>query len=414
MLRNRILRYIAILSVGTTALAACGGGGVVITVKAVEAYRLADAVVVRAYAKTPEPAAADLRKAFDTEKLKTSLPEHWRMEDISEEMLEVQLWVPDSEAAGVEGEAVEGHADESVESTTTAADTAVDASSTSVPESTTTVVQKLALASCIALHKGEWEAHPEPCERPEHAEDAGHGAEDSHDTGAAEAGHVAWGYDAETGPSHWADMDTSYETCAAGKSQSPIDITKSVKRELTDPAISYSVGVATVVNTGHTIQASAAAGNTTRIEGIEYQLANLHYHSPSEHTVEGKHAAAEAHFVHKDAAENIAVIGVMIIEGKKDNAAWKPFIDSLNIKEGASFETTVDWQAMLPSSLGSYRYSGSLTTPPCTEGVSWVVLESPVELSATQITALEGAYNHNARPVQGINGRTSSADSADK
>ena len=425
MSRNRILTNIAVLSAATMALAACGGGGVTITVKEIEAYRLADAIVVRAYAKTPEPAVSDLHKAFEIEKLKTSLPEHWRIEDISAEMLEVQLWVPDSNAVGAD----EGHteatevteeteATDATEATTTAPDTADETSSTSVPESTTTVVQMIALASCITFEKGEWEAHPEECERPEHAEDAGHGSDEGHGADSAtpvdETEHAAWGYDAETGPSRWAAIDASYETCSAGKSQSPIDITKSVKRELTDPVVSYNVGVATVVNTGHTIQASASAGNTTRLEGVEYQLASLHYHFPSEHTIEGKHAVAEAHFVHKNEAGVIAVIAVMITEGKKDNAAWKPFIDSLNIKEGASFETTIDWQALLPSSFASYRYSGSLTTPPCTEGVSWVVLETPVELSATQIKALESAYNHNARPVQDAHGRTSSADATDK
>jgi carbonic anhydrase len=413
MLRNRILTHVAVLSMGATALAACGGGGVVVTVKEIEAYRLADAVVVRSYAKTPEPGVADLHKAFDIEKLKTSLPEHWHMEDITEEMLEVQLWVPDSEAT-VETTEPAVEPTDTGEVTTTVAETTTDGSSTTVAETTTTVVEKIALAACITFEKGTWEPHSEPCERPEGTETTEPGAHESPTTTGAHAEHVAWGYEAETGPSHWAELDASYEACSAGKSQSPIDITKSVKRELTDPAVSYNVGVAKVENTGHTIKATSSAGNTVKIEGVSYNLDSVHYHAPSEHTIEGKHAVAEAHFVHKNEAGALAVIGVMIVEGKHENAAWKAFTDSLNVKEGATFEITVDWQAMLPSTFGSYRYSGSLTTPPCTEGVSWTVLDTPVELSAAQIKALETAYDHNARPVQEAQGRTSSADTADK
>lgn len=224
-----------------------------------------------------------------------------------------------------------------------------------------------------------------------------------------------WTYEGEEGPENWGKLDPAYVTCADGSAQTPIDIVSPVEADLANPVIAYTAGSAAVTNNGHTVQLSAAEGSKITVDGADWPLLQIHFHTPSEHTINGKSFAGEVHFVHKNADGALAVLGMMIAEGAADNAAWKPYIDVLGTAEGAEATANVDWAAMLPSNLETFRYSGSLTTPPCTEGVTWLLLENPVELSAAQIKAFEAAYSGNARPVQPLNGREVKADnSADK
>lgn len=219
-----------------------------------------------------------------------------------------------------------------------------------------------------------------------------------------------WTYEGEEGPEHWGELDEAYKLCADGSAQTPIDVTGATGADLANPVIAYAAGDATVINNGHTVQLKAAAGSTLTVDGKAAPLAQIHFHAPSEHTIDGKAFPAEVHFVHITEAGEITVLGVMIAEGAADNAAWAPYVSVLGTAQGAEATTNIDWAALLPSNLATYRYSGSLTTPPCTEGVNWLLLETPVELSAAQIQAFEAAYSENARPVQPLNGRTVQMD----
>lgn len=222
-----------------------------------------------------------------------------------------------------------------------------------------------------------------------------------------------WTYEGEEGPENWGKLDPAYVTCADGSAQTPIDIAAPTEEDLANPVIAYAAGAAKVLNNGHTVQLQAAEGSKLVLDGVDWPLLQIHFHTPSEHTINGKSFAGEVHFVHKNAEGALAVLGMMIAEGAADNAAWKPYIDVLGTAEEAEGVTTsVDWAAMLPSNLQTFRYAGSLTTPPCTEGVSWLLLQTPVELSAAQIDAFEAAYSGNARPVQPINGREVKADNS--
>jgi carbonic anhydrase len=236
-----------------------------------------------------------------------------------------------------------------------------------------------------------------------------HAADAEEDEAAAhEAPH--WGYaDAD----HWGELAEEFATCGSGTEQSPIDLTKPVATTVDDAVVAYQASAATVTDNGHTVQVSFTDGGTATVDGHEYGLLQFHFHAPSEHTVDGEHAPVEAHFVHADAEGNLAVIGVMIVEGEAD-----PLFDEILATVPATGEvvdlpTAVDAAALLPENLMAYRYRGSLTTPPCSEGVTWSVLQQPLAWSAEQIAMLESHLAEaNNRPVQPLNARTLRLDVA--
>lgn len=225
-------------------------------------------------------------------------------------------------------------------------------------------------------------------------------------TEAAHSGELPhWTYEGEEGPENWGALAPEYAACADGSAQTPIDVTGAVEVDLADPVFDYAALAATVVNNGHTIQANASEGNTVTVDGAVSPLKQIHFHAPSEHTIDGVSAAAEVHFVHKTDDDVITVVGVMIVEGTEANAAWQPYVDALTTAEGAETAVELDWAAMLPGARTTFRYTGSLTTPPCTEGVNWLLMSEPVALSADQIAAFVAAYEGNNRPVQPLNDR---------
>ena len=221
-----------------------------------------------------------------------------------------------------------------------------------------------------------------------------------------------WTYEGAEGPANWGKLDPAYAACADGSAQTPIDIAKPVSKDLANPVFAYKAGDAKITNNGHTIQAVAADGNTVTVDGNASTLAQMHFHAPSEHTIAGKAFEAEMHFVNKDAKGVLTVVGVMVEKGMSDNAAWAPFVTPLPTKQGTDGTAKLDWAAMLPTDLTTYRYDGSLTTPPCTEGVHWLLMTQPVQLSAAQLDKVKAAYDDNARPVQPLNGRTVTLDSS--
>jgi len=208
------------------------------------------------------------------------------------------------------------------------------------------------------------------------------------------------------GPKQWAELDASFEACAKGLRQSPIDIRGAVKADLPALAFQYGEVEPTIVNNGHTIQVNLPTGQRLKVGDQTYELLQFHFHTPSEEQVAGKHAAMVAHFVHRNAQGALGVVGVLIQPGKS-NAAYAPVFEHLP-RSGEKImvdDLKLDLPALLPARKGYYAFEGSLTTPPCSEGVSWMVLKDPVTLGADQIKAFRRIFNANARPIQATNGR---------
>lgn len=239
--------------------------------------------------------------------------------------------------------------------------------------------------------------------------DSGHGESESEPEEEVHAGPIHWSYSGEEGPSSWAELSADFAVCEAGVAQSPIDIVseESFVVGLDDLGFSWSETDIEVIDNGHTIQANVAAGNTTTFDGQTYDLLQFHFHRPSEHTVENEAFPMELHFVHADANGSLAVVGVLLAAGEENEA-----FDGIWSAQTATGSDAVlegfDLSSLLPEDLGRYRYSGSLTTPPCSEGVNWNVLSSPVSLSQDQIDAF--LYEGNARPIQNLNGRSVLSD----
>lgn len=227
-------------------------------------------------------------------------------------------------------------------------------------------------------------------------------------SGAARAGdHAHWEYKGHAGASHWGELDKAFETCKLGTEQSPIDI-RAAKKSGELPAIGfgYTAGDAEVVNNGHTIQVNLPAGGTVKLASGDYKLLQFHFHTPSEEKVNGQAYPLVAHLVHKNDAGELAVVGVLFREGK-ENAALAKVFAAMPKEEGgkAALDGGFDAAALLPKTQTYWAFKGSLTTPPCSEGVKWQVLQTPVELSKAQLATFRKLYPMNARPVQPLNGR---------
>lgn len=227
---------------------------------------------------------------------------------------------------------------------------------------------------------------------------------------AGKAAHpVHWEYEGVHGPAHWGEMKKDFETCGLGKHQSPIDIGKTeMKSDLPDLAFDYVASPLKIINNGHTVQVNIGEGSSLGIGDHAYKLAQFHFHTPSEEKIKGKPADMVAHLVHKDADGKLAVVAVLIKQGK-ENAALQAVFDNMPVGAGpvhAVEDLSVNVADLLPAKHGYYHFEGSLTTPPCSEGVQWYVVSSPVEASASQIASFRRLYKHNARPVQPMNDRT--------
>ncbi|RYF64337.1 MAG: carbonic anhydrase family protein [Comamonadaceae bacterium] len=223
---------------------------------------------------------------------------------------------------------------------------------------------------------------------------------------SAEGAKPHWEYKGKHGAAHWGELEAGFEACARGAAQSPIDIRKTVKEALPALEFQYAAGAPTLVNNGHTVQVNMPAGSKLVVDGKSMELLQFHFHTPSEEAIGGKRAAMVAHFVHKAEDGGLGVVAVLIQPGKK-NAAWEPIFAHL---PRVGEQLTVDQlalhpAALLPENKGYYSFEGSLTTPPCSEGVKWMVLKEPVKLSPQQIKAFRQMYSANARPLQQLHGR---------
>lgn len=217
-----------------------------------------------------------------------------------------------------------------------------------------------------------------------------------------------WGYSGHEAPEYWGGLSHEYAVCKSGRNQAPIDIADLTEAELNPIVFKYGSVPLDIINNGHTVQVNYAAGSSISVDGHTFNLLQFHFHTPSENTVQGRSFPMEAHLVHADKDGNLAVVGVLFEEG-----AANPFIEAvwaqMPAKAGeskASSSMQLDAENMLPEDRSYYRFNGSLTTPPCSEGVRWMVLKNAVSISKAQadtFNTLMGGDNN--RPVQPVNAR---------
>ena len=222
---------------------------------------------------------------------------------------------------------------------------------------------------------------------------------------AGEKAH--WGYSGHEGPEHWGELDPEYSLCSEGKNQSPVNLTGMIESDLPPITINYKSGGNEILNNGHTIQVNHNPGSTITVDGNEFELKQFHFHAPSENTIEGHSYPMEAHFVHADKQGNLAVIAVMFKAGEKNaelEKAWAHMPE--NAGEKRALPKSVDAKILLPHDRDYYRFNGSLTTPPCSEGVWWLVMKYFHTASKKQIDKFVHTMHHpNNRPVQPANAR---------
>jgi carbonic anhydrase len=234
-----------------------------------------------------------------------------------------------------------------------------------------------------------------------------HKAEQHHKEAAHAGGAAHWSYEGDTGPTHWGNLSADYGLCATGLKQSPINITHSVKAELPPLEFNYTPIPLAIQNNGHTIKITADKAGTLTIDKDIYQLLQFHTHSPSEMTIDGKAADMVIHMVHKNAKGELAVVAVHFKVGETAN----PLIEQLwkvmpkTAGKVQSHNVQIDVNQLLPADQNYYTFEGSLTTPPCSEGVRWIVLKQMMPISAEQLAQHKALYPNNVRPVQPLNGR---------
>ncbi len=215
-----------------------------------------------------------------------------------------------------------------------------------------------------------------------------------------------WSYGGAGNPTQWGQLNSEFSLCELGRDQSPININDAVKGSPANIEFNYKPTPLSVVNNGNTIQVNYQPGSTIKINGEEYELLQFHFHTPSEHTINGKASALEMHLVHRNAKKQLAVVGIMMEKGAANQLIeqiWQhiPTVGKTNIVKSSMINAA----NLLPNNKTFFSYSGSLTTPPCSESVKWNVLTKPIQVSEEQIEAFQSLYQVNARPVQPVNGR---------
>lgn len=217
----------------------------------------------------------------------------------------------------------------------------------------------------------------------------------------------SWSYSGDTGPENWAKLSPKFADCA-GRNQSPIDLKGFVEAKLPPIKINFQPGQQ-VINNGHTIKVNyAGGGGSIVVDGKTFRLLQFHFHAPSENHIDGKSFAMEAHLVHASDDGELAVIAVMFDKGEENFELGKIWnFMPRKIGEKAPLARAAKAYNLLPEQRNYYRFNGSLTTPPCTEGVRWLVMKMPVTASAAQIETFEKVMHHpNNRPIQPLNART--------
>ena len=211
-----------------------------------------------------------------------------------------------------------------------------------------------------------------------------------------------WTYDGDTGPDHWGQLGGAATTCATGTRQSPVDISGTVPMQASKVTPNYNSVMATIQNTGKTVRIVPQSGGSLTVDGDVYQLQYIEFHSPSEHSIGGHRATMESQFVHEDAAHHKLIVAVLYDVGVADpmlGSLWT-YLPSDPGQPVPLPDLLINAQDLLPTTADFYTYAGSLTSPPCTEGVTWMVYSSPLSVSAEQADSFERLFGPNARPLQ--------------
>ena len=233
------------------------------------------------------------------------------------------------------------------------------------------------------------------------------GAEAKHGSDAGAAAHgPAWGYAGGLGPQAWASLHPAFSLCGSGQRQSPVDIRDGLPVDLEAVDFLYRPGFFSVTDNGHTVQVQVGGGNAIEVGARRYELTGFHFHIPGEERVDGRSFAMSIHLVHRDAQGRLAVVALVAEEGP-EHPAVRAVWNNLPLERGEFVAASVEFDptALLPARRGYYTYMGSLTTPPCTEGVLWIVMQQPIQVSPQQLAIFARLHPMNARPVQPLNGR---------
>ncbi len=282
-----------------------------------------------------------------------------------------------------------------------AADAAREASPTSPPSpAAKPVTPPPAKAQTYIIHAAP-AAKPKKASRPE-----GYMLELTHSEPAVQHAHIHWGYEGAGAPENWSKLDPQNKACAIGERQSPIDIKDGIKVDLEPIKFNYQPSTFRIVDNGHTVQVQVGEGSIS-LTGKSYELVQFHFHRPSEEKINGQRFDMVVHLVHKADDGQLAVVAVLLERGNEN-----PFIQTLwnymplekNMPVSPP-NAIVDLNTLLPTSRNYYTYMGSLTTPPCSEGVLWLVMKQPVQVSPEQINIFSRLYRNNARPIQPSSGR---------
>ena len=215
-----------------------------------------------------------------------------------------------------------------------------------------------------------------------------------------------WDYAGSGGPETWGQMKPEFAKCSTGTRQSPIDIRDGIKVSLDPVQFDYKPSAFRVIDNGHTVQVNVSPGNSIEVMGRRFELLQFHFHRPSEERINGRQFDMVAHLVHKDLEGKLAVVAVLL-----DRGSVQPLVqmvwNNLPLEKGdeVAARATLDLNALLPAERGYYTYMGSLTTPPCSEGVLWMVMKQPVPISPEQVSIFARLYPMNARPIQSASGR---------
>ncbi|MGN6423104.1 MAG: carbonic anhydrase [Asticcacaulis sp.] len=228
---------------------------------------------------------------------------------------------------------------------------------------------------------------------------------DAHDAagGHADSGPVAkWTYDGDTGPDHWASLGGGSSVCGTGQRQSPVDISGQVKSQTGKVRLNYNSASATIQNTGKTVRIVPQNGGGLVLDGDQYDLKAIEFHSPSEHAINGHHSTLESQFIHEDKQGHKVIVAVLYDIGVADPmlASLWTYLPSDPGQPVPMSDLLINAQDLLPGTEDFYVYAGSLTTPPCTEGVTWMIYSSPLSISAEQADAFSRLIGPNARPIQ--------------
>ncbi|MGE0372555.1 MAG: carbonic anhydrase [Gammaproteobacteria bacterium] len=222
-------------------------------------------------------------------------------------------------------------------------------------------------------------------------------------TGLAWAGDKShWEYSGHAGPEHWGELSPEFSLCGSGRNQTPIDLDAMIEAELAPIEFRYQAAGHEVINNGHTIQVNFDSGSGIAIDGRQFDLKQFHFHAPSENHIQGKSYALEGHLVHADKDGNLAVVAVMFEPGAANEVidqAWKVMPEKAGGK--SALGAKVSAEGLLPVQRDYYRFNGSLTTPPCSEGVRWLVMKEAMTASEAQIEQFAHVMHHPTnRPLQ--------------